>query len=61
MRSASARSVMMPWALRSVMPRLAAMPGRRTTVICDAQHPGMVGQEGPVRYQHSYQIPEISC
>ena len=37
----------MPWALRSVMPRLAAMPSRRTRVVCEAQqHPGVVGQEG---------------
>jgi hypothetical protein len=31
-------------------------------VVCDAQHPGVVGQEDPVRHQHSsYQILEISC
>jgi hypothetical protein len=30
-------------------------------VRCEAQqHPGVVGQEGPVRHQHSYQILEIS-
>jgi hypothetical protein len=36
----------MPWALRSVMPRLAAQP--RARVVRDAQqHPGVVGQETP--------------
>ena len=48
---ALARSVMMPWALRSVMPRLAEMsrsraPGRGR---CTAA-PGVVGQETPLRH-----------
>ena len=41
--AASARLVLMPQALRSVMPGLAA-----PSVACDAkQHPGVAGQEDP--------------
>jgi hypothetical protein len=49
-----ARSATMPWALRSVMPRLAAMSQPRAGVVCDAhQHPGVAGQETPVRHDQT--------
>ena len=47
--AAAVRSVTMPWALRSVMSRLAAMS--RARVVDDAQqHPGVAGQEAPARH-----------
>jgi hypothetical protein len=53
----------MPYALCSVVPRLAAMSRRRNPrVTGDAQQdPGVVGQEGPVAIINIYQILEMSC
>ena len=43
---------MMPWALRSVMPRPAVMSRSRApgSWAMAQQHPGVVGQETPVRH-----------
>jgi hypothetical protein len=45
----------MPQALRPVMPMLAAMSRSRAPgVACDAQqHPGVAGQEPPVRHDQT--------